>query len=96
MALFHYLHPVSDSSHGSVSQSVPHGVRAKVKKEIARSVEKHGGRRGSYLSVSAEKAQVATYTLVPTVFALLSSTSARHSVEISRTCIGVFSIACFP
>ena len=31
-------------------------------KEIARSVEKRGGRRGSYLSVSAEKAQVATYT----------------------------------
>ena len=31
-------------------------------KEITRSVEKRGGRRGSYLSVSAEeKAQVATY-----------------------------------
>ena len=30
-------------------------------KEIARNVEKCGGRRGSYLSVSAEKEQVATY-----------------------------------
>ena len=56
MALFRYLCPVGDSSHNSVSQSVPHGVRAKVNKEIARSVERRGGRRGSYLSVSAEKA----------------------------------------
>ena len=60
MALFRYLRPVGDRSHGSVSQSVPHGVRAEVNKEIARSVEKRGGRRGSYLSISAEnsKAQV--------------------------------------
>ena len=61
MALFRYLCPVGDSSHGSVSQSVPHGVRAEVNKEMSRSVEKRGGRRGSYLSVSAEKEQVATY-----------------------------------
>ena len=62
MALFRYLCPVGDSSHGTVSQSVPHGVWAEVNKEIARSVEEHGGRQGSYLSVSAqEKAQVATY-----------------------------------
>ena len=84
MALFRYLRPVSDSSHGSVSQSVPHGVRAEVNKEIARSVEKSGGRRGSYLSVSVEKAQVATYILVPTAFALLSSTSARHIKDMHR------------
>ena len=63
MALFRYLRPVGDSSHGSVSQSVPHGVLAEVNKEIARSVEKRGGRWGSYLSGSVEeKAQVATYT----------------------------------
>ena len=55
MALFRYLRPVADSSHGSVSQSVPHGVWAEVNKEIVRSVEKRGGRRGSYLLVSAEK-----------------------------------------
>ena len=42
MALFHYLRPVGDNSHGSVSQSIPHGVRAEVNKEIARSVEKRG------------------------------------------------------
>ena len=56
MALFRYLRPIGDSSHGSVSQSVPHEGRVEVNKEIARSVEKRGGRRGSYLSVSAEKA----------------------------------------
>ena len=61
MALFRYLRPVGDSSHGSVSQNVAHGVRTEVNKEIARSVEKRGGRRGSYLSVSAEeKVQVVT------------------------------------
>ena len=61
MALFRCLRPVGDSLHGSVSQSVAHGVRTEVNKEIARSVEKRGGRQGSYFSVSAEeKVQVAT------------------------------------
>ena len=58
-------------------------------------MEKRGGRRGSYLSVSAEKTQVATYASTP-AHALLSSTSARHSVKISRICIGVLRIAHFP
>ena len=63
MALFRYLHPVGGSSHGSVSQNIPHGIQAEVNKEITRSVEKRGGRQGSYLSVSVEeKAKVETYT----------------------------------
>ena len=87
MALFRYLRPVGDSSHGSVSQSVPHGVLAKVNKEIARSVEKRGGRQGSYLSVSAEKAQVATYISTHSVRAAIKHFSKAFGKDLKENTV---------
>ena len=64
--------------------------------EIARSVEKREGRRGSYLSVSAEKAQIATYASTHSVRTAIKHFSKAFRKDLKDLHIGVFRIARFP
>ena len=56
-------------------------------KEIARSVEKRGGRRGSYLLVSAEKAQVATYASTHSVHTAIKHFSKEFGKDLKENTV---------
>ena len=53
--------------------------------KIARSVEKHGGRRESYLSVSAEKAQVAIYASTHSIRTAIKHFSKAFGTDLKKT-----------
>ena len=53
--------------------------------KIARSVEKRGGRRESYLSVSAEKAQVAIYSSTHNIRTAIKHFSKAFGKDLKKT-----------
>ncbi len=62
MALFRYLRPIDSALNpqGPLSHSVPSVVMSEVNREVKKA-ETRTKKRGSYLSFTAEKAQVAKY-----------------------------------
>ena len=85
MALFRYLRPIDGASPASVTPSVPRAVMAEVKKEIQKICS---GKRGSYLSLSAEeKTQVANYSSIHGVRAAVRSFSKMFGKDLKETTV---------